>query len=436
MLVSKEIADKLKTNTLYNTVALHSPDGSFEDITGESIVLDSFSLENEIVEKELKFGGCIASEMSVKLIDYDCSALIGKTVQVIITATYLEPELYPSDDLYPSNTLICPAETGMVECPVFYGKIQSAQRDKKQRNIVKITAYDAFYDMSKADVSLWFAGKENEDGSFAYGYAHYQKDDNFKSFYSIIAEFAKDYAITGVSPPSLSIFSVPLKFDDTCVEKVIKDITLSDLIQAYAELTLSFAVIDADGKMRFKSLYSKSSVETIDSYKDLSFEDYELEPIRMYSVKFADKKAFLYGNSNDFSWYVSDNILMRCRTTASDIGIKYNSVNFFGDVYKYRPTKIFGIILGAIVAIVKTEWSKIKAIGKGTQSLLRAELIRSGEKYIKRGWIEVYAKDAYDKCYQSYHHLGQNGTMDDMHEKIMDLPTNPTIKKDDVNDYN
>lgn len=197
MLVSKEIADKLKTNTLYNTVALHSPDGSFEDITGESIVLDSFSLENEIVEKELKFGGCIASEMSVKLIDYDCSALIGKTVQVIITATYLEPELYPSDDLYPSNALICPAETGTVECPVFYGKIQSAQRDKKQRNIVKITAYDAFYDMSKVDMSLWFAGKENEDGSFAYGYAHYQKDDNFKSFYSIIAEFAKDYAITG-----------------------------------------------------------------------------------------------------------------------------------------------------------------------------------------------------------------------------------------------
>ena len=51
-------------------------------------------------------------------------------------------------------------------------------------------------------------------------------------------------------------------------------------------------------------------------------------------------KSVLYGNSNDFSWYVSDNILMRCRTTASDIGTKYNSVNFFGDVYKYRPTKI------------------------------------------------------------------------------------------------
>lgn len=78
----------------------------------------------------------------------------------------------------------------------------------------------------------------------------------------------------------------------------------------------------------------------------------------------------------------------------------------------------------------KNSVKKIKAIGKGTQSLLRAELIRSGEKYIERGWIEVYAKDAHDKCYQSYHHLGQNGTMDDMHEKVMNLQTNPIDKGD------
>lgn len=103
-------------------------------------------------------------------------------------------------------------------------------------------------------------------------------------------------------------------------------------------------------------------------------------------------------------------------------------------ILQYWLQALFGIILTAIVAIVKTEWNKIKAIGKGTQSLLRAELIRSGEKYIERGWIEVYAKDAYDKCYQSYHHLGQNGTMDDMHEKVMNLQTNPIIRKDENNE--
>lgn len=342
MLVSKAIADKLKTNTLYNTITLHSPDGSFEDITGESIVLDSFSLEQEITEKELKFGGCIASEMSVKLIDYDCSALIGKTVQVIIMATYLESELYPSDDLYPSKTLILPAETGTVECPIFYGKIQSAQRDKKQRNIIKITAYDAFYDMSKVDMSLWFAGKENEDGSFGYGYAHYAKDKTFMHLYSALYEKWKDYGVKAVSYlPELDILSLPLNFDDACVEKVIKNITLSDLIQAYAELSLCFAMIDPKyGYLKFLSLYGKRSADTVDSYKDLSFEDYELEPIRMYSTKFANKKVYKKGNSNDYSWYISDNILMRCRTTAGDIAEKYNFKNLFGDNHKYRPTKI------------------------------------------------------------------------------------------------
>lgn len=345
MLVSKSVADKLKTNTLYNTIRLHSPDGGFDDITGENIVLDSFSLEQEITEKELKFGGCIASEMSVKLIDYDCSKLIGKTVQVIITATYLESELYPSDDLYPSKTLILPAETGTVECPIFYGKIQSAQRDKKNRNITEITAYDAFYDMSKVDLSVWFAGKTNDDGSSTYGFAHYAKSQKFQILFDVLREFAVDCGVNGIGlPPSLSIGSLTLNFDDNCVEKVIKDITLSDLIQAYSELTLSFATISPkSGNLKFIKLYNRKSSDTIDSYKDLSFEDYELEPIRVYQAKYADKKIFKKGekgNSNDYSWYISDNILMRCRTTADDIAEKYNSNNLFGDNHKYRPTKI------------------------------------------------------------------------------------------------
>ena len=302
MLVSKSVADKLKTNTLYNTIRLHSPDSGFDDIMGENIVLDSFSLEQEITEKELKFGGCIASEMSVKLIDYDCSKLIGKTVQVIITATYLESELYPSDDLYPSKTLILPAETGTVECPIFYGKVQSAQRDKKNRNITKITAYDAFYDMSKVDLSLWFAGKTNDDGSFAPGFAHYAKAQTIQHLFNMLQEFAVDCGVNGVEMyPALYIGSLTNNFDDDCVEKVIKDITLTDLIQAYAELSLNFVTIHPqNGYLYFKTLY----------------------------------------DSNDYSWYISDNILMRCRTTAGDIAEKYNNKNLFGDNHKYRPAKI------------------------------------------------------------------------------------------------
>lgn len=66
-----------------------------------------------------------------------------------------------------------------------------------------------------------------------------------------------------------------------------------------------------------------------------------------------------------------------------------------------------------------------EALRNGVQALLRAELIRSGEKYLTQGWIQIYAKDAFDKSYLSYHALGANGTMDEMHEKVMQLPTVP-----------
>ena len=56
-------------------------------------------------------------------------------------------------------------------------------------------------------------------------------------------------------------------------------------------------------------------------------------------------------------------------------------------------------------------------------SLLRAELIRSGEKYMEREYVAIYAKDAYDKAYIAYHGLGGNGTMTQLHTKVMELPT-------------
>lgn len=332
MLVSKAIANKLKTNTLYNTITLHSPDGSFEDITGESIVLDSFSLEQEITEKELKFGGCIASEMSVKLIDYDCSVLIGKTVQVIIKATYLEDELYPSDDLYPSKTLILPAETGTVECPIFYGKIQSAQRDKKQRNITEITAYDAFYDMSKVDLKEWFKG-----------YVSYTTVgiNKFKSFFDTIYGFGVDCGLTGCQTAvKVNIFDLCVNFTLAYVKSAIKKVTLLDLFNAYAELTLSFAVIGADGYLSFKTLSANTKVDTITSYRDLSFEDFETDSIGGYKTEYAVEEVYQKVPHKNLSWYISDNILMKSRTQADDIVNKYDTKNLFGNVYKYRPTKI------------------------------------------------------------------------------------------------
>ena len=56
-------------------------------------------------------------------------------------------------------------------------------------------------------------------------------------------------------------------------------------------------------------------------------------------------------------------------------------------------------------------------------SLLRGELIRDGEKYIEQGWIPIYAKEAYEKAYKAYHGLGGNGSITELYENVIDLPT-------------
>jgi len=104
----------------------------------------------------------------------------------------------------------------------------------------------------------------------------------------------------------------------------------------------------------------------------------------------------------------------------------------------------FGVITAALIGLIKkirrtrekTEhMSQIIAdneLMKNAQlSLLRAELIRSGEKYLEQGWIPIYAKDAYDKAYIAYHGLGGNGTMTELHTRVMALPTFEPENKED-----
>ena len=110
--------------------------------------------------------------------------------------------------------------------------------------------------------------------------------------------------------------------------------------------------------------------------------------------------------------------------------MKVMQMNFAVEtIVNYWLELILTIISGVCIAIIKTQHNKIKALMVGTQALLRAELIRSGEKYTKQGWLPIYAKDAFDKAYKSYHGLGGNGTMTELHEKVMELPTNPPSTK-------
>jgi len=103
--------------------------------------------------------------------------------------------------------------------------------------------------------------------------------------------------------------------------------------------------------------------------------------------------------------------------------------SLFDFIINYWLEFLFVLISGALTAFVKVLYKRVKALMVGTQALLRAELIRSGEKYLEQGWIPIYAKDAFDKTYISYHNLGGNGTMTEMHEQVMNLPIKDFSKK-------
>ena len=66
-----------------------------------------------------------------------------------------------------------------------------------------------------------------------------------------------------------------------------------------------------------------------------------------------------------------------------------------------------------------------RAISDGLQCLLRAEIIRSYEKYSERGYCPLYAKEALTRAYNSYHELGGNDVATDLYEKVMDMGESP-----------
>ncbi len=99
-------------------------------------------------------------------------------------------------------------------------------------------------------------------------------------------------------------------------------------------------------------------------------------------------------------------------------------------IMQYWLEVIFGVVVAGVGTVsislrskLKKQLDKEKALENGVCSLLRAEMIRSGEKYIQKRYCKIYAKDAFDKAYIAYHELGGNGTMTELHEQVMNLPT-------------
>lgn len=96
-------------------------------------------------------------------------------------------------------------------------------------------------------------------------------------------------------------------------------------------------------------------------------------------------------------------------------------------------SEIIVALIGAAVTVANVVYANISARRKkcsertehlenGVQCLLRAEIIRSHEKYIDKGFCPIYAKEALTKEYKAYHNLGGNDVATELYEQCIALP--------------
>lgn len=80
------------------------------------------------------------------------------------------------------------------------------------------------------------------------------------------------------------------------------------------------------------------------------------------------------------------------------------------------------VICGSILGILAATVTFIIAIRNGVQCLLRAEIIRSHEKYMDKGFCPIYAREALKREYNAYHKLGGNDVATHLYNEVMELP--------------
>lgn len=84
---------------------------------------------------------------------------------------------------------------------------------------------------------------------------------------------------------------------------------------------------------------------------------------------------------------------------------------------------------------LKEERAKSESIAYGVQALLRDRIIQAYNHYYRDyGYCPIYAKDNISEMYRRYHTLGGNGTITELMEQLMELPTGPDKKGDELNE--
>ena len=91
-------------------------------------------------------------------------------------------------------------------------------------------------------------------------------------------------------------------------------------------------------------------------------------------------------------------------------------------IAKWWLELVLGGIATAALGLYRKATKRQKAIEDGVRDMLRLTILDNYERCKKSGVISVSRKDAIDSAYQSYHALGGNGVITQVHGEIMAMP--------------
>lgn len=154
------LKQQIINNLISNKLEIVFPDGEFATITETNIESESMSLKQSICdENRLKFGGCIASEFKITLLNttsrtFTPSKLKGCWIRIKLTQTYPnKSQLYPAKYNYPTTNMYPDRKILTQSWTLFNGVIDSATVDKNDCNKISVTAYDLISQLYDEDAT-------------------------------------------------------------------------------------------------------------------------------------------------------------------------------------------------------------------------------------------------------------------------------------------
>lgn len=293
------------------------------ELGSEKIIADSLNIKSAVMDSEtLRFGGCISSQLTIRLQYINPSGLQGEKIRVWLVQKSAGAPLYPSDTLYPSESLQIGTPEYTNTQMLYTGYIESIRR-LEPCFVLELIAYDEFYRMSqtkcKDALSLTMSHSPDAVNTLIKFVEKtlelYDSSTHGQTDYSqqLSTNRGFQYALS----PLLSVVNKNL-FDQYADD----ELTVLDVLAAHSELNARFAWIAADGSLRFSQFFveslnaaSKRAVdEAVPYYRKLSFEEKDTAQVLYLSFPYKDNNGredrAIYGMTDEKrNWYVSDNII-------------------------------------------------------------------------------------------------------------------------------